>query len=252
MTQADPHTGAVPLASAEALALLTQVLEAATSAPTSIVVFDLDSTLLNNAPRQALIMREYGEEHGVEPLTTNQAAHWAGWDFTIAMANSGLDETGIATHQRPFKDYWRERFFTSDYCVHDKPIVGAVEYVTATKATGALVCYVTGRHEPMREGSIRSFHKAGFPVPDNDRVQLLMKPNLEETDDAYKARTYETLRSLGNVVGAFDNEPAHINGYKLAFPDAHSVHLATDHSLRKIKIAAGIPSIRDFADFLSR
>jgi len=250
MTKVDPFTGAIPLPAEQAQALLRRVLEAA-SQQNSIVAFDLDSTLLDNAPRQSLIMREYAKERSVPSLETNLPAHWDGWDFTIAMANSGLDEAGIALHRRPFKDYWRERFFTSSYCLHDQSVVGAVEFATAVRSAGAMICYVTGRHEPMREGSVGSLRKLGFPVPDDDRVRLMMKPDLEETDDDYKTRTYEKLRTLGTVVGAFDNEPTHINGYKVAFPDALSVHLATDHSMRSIKVAADIPSIVDFGSFVN-
>jgi len=48
------------------------------------------------------------------------------------------------------------------------------------------------------------------------------------------------------LLAAFDNEPAHINGYRESFPEAIAVHLATDHSPRDIPIVPGIPSIADF------
>ena len=54
------------------------------------------------------------------------------------------------------------------------------------------------------------------------------------------------------MVAAFDNEPAHINGYREAFPDAFCVHLATDHSMRDIPLADGILSISDFAAHRTR
>jgi len=102
----------------------------------------------------------------------------------------------------------------------------------------------------MREGSAASLERGGFPVPGKtDEVQLIMKPTLEETDDDYKVRAYEQLRSLGTVVAAFDNEPAHINGYAVAFPGALNVHLATDHSMREIRVAEGLPSIADFSSW---
>jgi hypothetical protein len=98
----------------------------------------------------------------------------------------------------------------------------------------------------MRPGTVASFRNTSFALPDEDRVHLLMKPTLEEHDDAYKLRTYAVLREHGEVIAAFDNEPAHINGYRAAFPDAAVIHLATDHSMRDIPLAEGIPSIRDF------
>jgi hypothetical protein len=249
MTAPDPLTGAIPLPDAEVLAVLEAVVARAAS-PGAVVCFDLDSTLLDNSPRQALIMREYGADAGVATLTAVQAEHWDGWSYEIPMRAAGLSTAEISEHGPRFKDWWRARFFTSEYCVHDRPIAGAPEFVCAVAEAGSAICYVTGRHEPMRGGSIESFESGGFPVPDGERIQLLMKPDLDESDDAYKLRAYELLRSMGDVVGAFDNEPAHINGYNQAFPEAHSVHLATDHSMREIKVARGVPSIASFAAWL--
>jgi hypothetical protein len=238
-----------PLAQAEAAALLANIVERARrGAPESIVVFDLDSTLLDNRPRQSRIMREYGRACGLAALIANQPDHWAGWDVQIAMRNSGLDEDRIAEHAEPFKGFWRERFFTSEYCVDDRLVPGAELYAQAVIRTGAQLCYVTGRHEPMRPGTIECFARLGLPAP-SGRIELLMKPTLDESDDDYKARAYEALRRRGTVIAVFDNEPTHINGYKLAFPEALSVHIATDHSLRDVAVADGIPSILNFAAF---
>ncbi len=236
------------LAQAESAALLARVLDAARAAgPAALVAFDLDSTLLDNRPRQARILREYGAMHSLEALAAHHADHWQGWDARIAMAASGLAPDLIEQHFAPFRIYWRDTFFTSEYCVEDRPIAGATDYVSAILAAGARVLYVTGRHEQMRAGTVVCFERTGFPCPDDSTVELLMKPTLEEHDDLYKSRTYALLHDRGQVVAAFDNEPAHINGYREHFPDAIAVHLATDHSMRDIPLAAGIPSIRDFA-----
>lgn len=227
--------------------LLARVLERAGElGQGAIVAFDLDSTLLDNRPRQAQLLREYGLSAGLTALEQHTAEHWQGWDARIAMTNTGLPPELVEAHIGPFRSFWRERFFTSEYCVLDRAIAGAAAFVAEVLARGARVYYVTGRHEEMRAGTVTCFERTGFAVPDGDRVDLLMKPTLDEHDDAYKLRTYATLASLGTVIAAFDNEPAHINGYLTAFPDAVIVHLATDHSMRDIPLAAGIPSIRDF------
>ena len=236
------------LPQAQSAALLARVVDAARAVgAAALVAFDLDSTLLDNRPRQARILREYGALHGLEALAAHEAEHWQGWDARIAMAASGLGSDLIEEHFVPFRSYWKDRFFTSEYCVDDRPIGGATDYVRAVLAAGARVLYVTGRHEEMRAGTLVCFERTGFPCPDDRAVELLMKPTLEEHDDLYKSRTYAILRERGQMVAAFDNEPAHINGYREAFPDAIAVHLATDHSMRDIPLAAGISSIRDFA-----
>lgn len=242
-----PPSRVTPLDSAESSELLGRVLDRARGVGrAAIVAFDLDSTLLDNRPRQAHILREYAEAQALAGLVGHVPEHWQGWDARIAMSNAGLAEKDIEAHIGPFRAFWRDRFFTSDYCVLDRGIPGAIEFVAAVRAHGARVFYVTGRHEEMRRGTLTCFERIGFATPDGDLVDLLMKPHLDEHDDAYKERTYAILRERGVVVAAFDNEPTHINGYRAAFPDAISIHLATDHSMRDIAIAAGIPSIRDF------
>ena len=197
-------------------------------------------------------MRHYGRDHGVAALEEVHGQHWSGWDPRIPMLEVGLDDAQVDEHYDAFRAYWWERFFASDYCIEDEPIAGAKPYVHSVLELGAQVFYVTGRHEAMREGTLACFERHGFPMPTGDRIRLVMKPGLDEHDDAYKLRTYDALRGAGRVVAAFDNEPAHINGYLEAFPDAQSVHLATDHSLREIRVHSSIPSIRDFASWLSR
>ena len=247
----DSLIDSAPLVGEAARELLDRAISSAkTLGNRAIVVFDLDSTLLDNAPRQARIMREYGGEHGVGALTKVQGGHWGGWDARIPMRNVGLSEQEVETHFEAFRQYWRDRFFTSEFCTDDEPIIGAPEYARAVAESGARLFYVTGRHEPMREGTVSCFGAHDLPLPNDDTVQLLMKPSLEEHDDAYKLRTYEALRQAGEVVAAFDNEPTHINGYFEAFPEALSVHLATDHSMRGIRVLSGIPSILDFEAWL--
>jgi hypothetical protein len=232
----------------ESAALLARVIDAArASGPAGLVAFDLDSTLLDNRPRQARILREYAGLHGLDALAHHRADDWRGWDARIAMTNGGLSPELIEEHFAPFRSYWKDRFFTSEYCVEDRPIAGAPDFVRAVLAAGARVLYVTGRHEEMRRGTVICFERTDFPCPDDRAIELLMKPALEEHDDLYKARAYAILRERGQVVAAFDNEPAHINGYREAFPDAICVHLATDHSMRDIPLAGGVSSIRDFA-----
>ncbi len=230
--------------------LLRRVIELCRNgAPGSIAVFDLDSTLLNNRPRQAKILREFGQDRGIEELAGVRADHWTSWSFKPAMLAVGLSSERVEEIADDFKAYWEQRFFTSEYCAIDTPIAGAPRYLEAVAASGARLCYVTGRHEGMRRGTRSCFENCGFPLPDGDRVRLMMKPNLEQTDDDFKARSHAELRQLGSVTVAFDNEPTHINDYHAAFADALLVHLATDHSPRPVFVTDGIPSVADFADF---
>ena len=226
--------------------VLERVLARVRAEPGSVVVFDLDSTVLDNKPRQARILREFGAAHGIAKLAAVRNEHWVDWSITRAMANAGLDADEVARWAEAAKQFWRERFFTSEYCRDDEPIAGAHDYLAAVAAAGGLIAYCTGRHEPMRAGTVENFTRLGYPLP-GDRVQLLMKPVFELSDDDWKLEAFARLKQLGAVVGVFDNEPTHVNGYRAGFPEATVVHLATDDSGRPVQLAEGIVSIKDFS-----
>ncbi|HEX9102958.1 MAG TPA: hypothetical protein VF997_12185 [Polyangia bacterium] len=225
--------------------VLARALARLRAMPGAVAVFDLDSTLLDNKPRQARILREFGVAHGIPLLAAARADHWVDWSITRAMANAGLAPDEVARWAESAKQFWRERFFTSEYCREDEPIAGAHDYLAAVVDAGADIAYCTGRHEAMRAGTVDNFVRLGYPVP-GARVQLLMKPLFELSDDDWKVEAYARLREIGAVVAVFDNEPTHVNGYRAGFPDATVVHLATDDSGRPVTLADGIVSIRDF------
>jgi hypothetical protein len=225
--------------------VLTRVLARVAALPGTVVVFDLDSTILDNKPRQARILREFGAARGIPILAAARADHWVDWSITRAMANAGLPADEIARFAEDAKQFWRDRFFTSEYCRDDEPIAGAHDFLAAIVAAGGFIAYCTGRHEQMRAGTVDNFARLGYPVP-GARVQLLMKPVFELSDDDWKIEAYARLRELGGVVAVFDNEPTHVNGYRAGFPDATVVHLATDDSGRPVPLAEGVVSIKDF------
>lgn len=246
----DPILAAVDLRQGpQAQALLQAVIDRCRARGSQgVAVFDLDSTLLDTRQRQAKILAEYGAAAGVPALAACQPEHWDGWDYIAAMVRAGLPHAQAQQHAEPYRAQWHDRFFTSEYCRVDEAMPGAAAFVRAVLETGARVCYVTGRHEGMRAGTVQCFDRVGIPAPDGDRVQLWMKPTLEEDDDVYKARVHADLpKKLGTVVAAFDNEPTHINDYRRSFPQALIVHLATDHSMRDIPVDPQIPSVADFS-----
>jgi predicted secreted acid phosphatase len=225
--------------------VLRRILDAVRT-PRSLVVFDLDSTVLDNRPRQSAILREYGVQRGIAALDRMRPEHWKSWSLADAMARAGLADATIENTADEAKQFWRERFFTSTYCALDQAIPGAADYVRAILAHGASVAYCTGRHEAMRHGTELSFGALSFPLPDNQRVHLVMKPTFEQADDDWKKQAFARLDKLGVVAAVFDNEPMHINSYRAHYADAHCVHVDTDHSGRDVKLLDHIVSVRDF------
>ncbi len=232
---------------ADQVRILAAALERARSAaPRGLVVFDLDSTLLDNRPRQARILQDYGRTAGLPALLGARTEHVRGWDLEAALLRAGLSVGELRRHHAAFRRFWAERFFTSAYCQLDVPLPGAPEFVRAVAAAGARVTYVTGRPAWMEDGTRDVFRRFGFPLPDGARTHLLMKPGDGLSDDAWKSIAREAVDELGRVVVAFDNEPAHVNAYARAWPAALAVHLDTDHSPRPEEVLARIPSIADF------
>jgi hypothetical protein len=228
--------------------VLQRVLDAARqSGSRGLIVFDLDSTLLDNKPRQARILREFGRHHGVDELLICEPHHFRDWSLRPPMLGCGLPDETVQSLLPKVREFWLERFFTSDYCIDDIALPGATEYVRRIADTGARIVYCTGRHQPeMRPGTIESFSREGFPLPDDERVYLLMKPEFSMHDDDWKRIVRAQLEALGEVVAAFDNEPTHINTYREAFPSAQCVHILTDDSARGIPVIDDIPSVHDF------
>ncbi|HWE24683.1 MAG TPA: HAD hydrolase-like protein [Myxococcales bacterium] len=227
----------------------TKILGAALAAigpRTPRAVFDLDSTILSNKPRQARIVREFGAARGIPELTRCEPRHVVSWDLHDTMRLCGLSEERAGEVHAALRRFWLERFFTSEYCREDTPIPGASEYLRRVSAGGGRILYVTGRHAAMADGTLESFRNAAFPLPDRDRVQLWLKPDPDEDDDAWKDTCQRRLLELAGVACAFDNEPTHVNAYKRVFPGARVVHLDTDHSGRPVDVSPDIPSVADF------
>jgi hypothetical protein len=211
-----------------------------------VLVFDLDSTVFDNRPRQARIVRELGAARGIPKLEKCGVEHWSsGWDLKAALVKCGLSEEEAGRLYKDAKAFWGARFFTSKYCVDDVAVPGAPEYLKACAATGVQLAYVTGRHEEMRAGTVECLKKCGMPVPEGS-VHLVMKPNLRESDDDWKRTAHKRIAQLGHLIAAFDNEPTHANDYAEHFPEALVVHLATDHSGRAVELASRVISVPHF------
>lgn len=215
--------------------------------PRGVLAFDLDSTLFDNRPRQARIVREFGRTSGLSALESCTAAHFdSGWDMKAAMRNCGLKEAEIERVFGDVRAFWFQRFFTSPYCLDDEAIEGAAEFLRRVRETRARIAYVTGRHEAMREGSVGAMARHGFPTPDERTVHLVMKPTLDVHDDDFKREAHARVGELGEVIACFDNEPTHVNDYRRKFPGALVVHLATDHSGRPVELLEGVNSVPHF------
>jgi len=225
--------------------LLAALARVRTAGQGALAVFDLDSTLLDNRPRQAAILRAYGRAAGLPALRAAAPEHFAGWDLARALAAAGLSPGEVRHHAGPFHAFWATRFFTSRACRRDVPVPGAPAFVRAVRAAGVRIVYVTGRPAAMRPGTLAVLRAFGFPLPDGAGVTLLMKPGDGLQDDAWKAVACDAVEARGTPVLVLDNEPTHLNAYARAWPRALAIHLDTDHSGRPVEVNPSIPSVAD-------
>jgi hypothetical protein len=228
--------------------VLTDILATAqASGPAGVLAFDLDSTLLDNRPRQAAIVRDFGTLHGIAALEDFQPEHLVtGFDTREALGRAGLDADAVARWLPELRRHWVERFFTSEACLHDVPVRGAAAYARRAHATGVQLVYLTARPERMRPGTEEVLRRFGFPLP-GPGVQLWMKPDDPSiADEAFKRSAHTRLATLGRLVAAFDNEPGHVNDFRETFPEAEVVLVATGHSGRVSTLAPRVLVVPNF------
>lgn len=206
-----------------------------------LVLLDLDSTLYEVGPRTFRILKEWSEseEGGKHPeLRTAMlrvGEHHVGYSIRDTLRAVGLDAED-PRHEGAFgsiKQFWAERFFTSEYLKYDRAYPGAAEFTREVHALGAEVVYLTGRDEPnMGEGTRDNLLRDGFPWK-TERTRLLLKPAAHLPDLGHKQQAAEYIRGHGTLVASFENEPANLVALYEIFPDAMHVFVETvcsDHA----------------------
>ena len=188
-----------------------------------VVVFDVDSTLLDTNQRNLRILREFADGPGARfpGLSDAVAALTArdmGYDARDTLRARGFVDPELLGS---LFTWWYERFFSDEYVQEDVPAPGAAEYVGACHRSGAHVYYLTARHMGgMEWGTARSLARHGFPLflP---RCTLHMKPSFKTRDSEFKDEALAGIRSQqGEVIAFFENEPGHANRLLEELPKA--------------------------------
>lgn len=201
----------------------------------AVVLLDLDSTLYDTACRTKVIVLEWLKAHRNDiPKRVLEAMHpleegHVSYSLLDLFAALGLstDDPEVALASEHLKGFWRPRFFSNAYLPHDRPYPGAAAFVSALHAMGTVLCYLTGRDAPgMETGTRANLSRDGFPIGDA-RTHLFMKPAREGDDYLYKVGVAETIRTYGNLVASFENEPRNLMGLKERFPGALHVFVET-------------------------
>jgi hypothetical protein len=222
-----------------------QVLE---QGRTPIVVLDLDGTLYDCAVRSWHILQQFARQGASAfPEQTRAISRLrvdeVGYLVEDALARVGVTDPYLVAQ---VVEFWRERFFTDEYVLHDAPIAGAVRFVQRLALARIVPFYLSGRDAPhMLVGTVHALRRDGFPVGTLG-TRLVLKTDREVPDEVFKRSVVDHLRDAGEVIGAFDNEPGFCNLFREAFPEATVILLDTAHSPGAPRLIAGIDRISDF------
>ncbi|MFS8066915.1 MAG: HAD family hydrolase [Byssovorax sp.] len=198
----------------------------------AVVVFDLDGTLMDNRPRVVAILHELASAWRVlHPAAAAACARAEaddiGYGFIQNLRRLGVEDPAL--HEEGLA-FWKARFFQDPHVKHDIEVTGARAYVKACYDAGAVVVYLTGRDLPnMALGSFASLRDLGFPIGVIG-TELVVKPTFEMPDAEFKREVAPELKRLGEVLAAFDNEPANVNLFLEAHPEAHGIFLDTQYA----------------------
>jgi hypothetical protein len=209
----------------------------------TLAVFDLDSTLFNVSTRTQKILSEFAEQHQFERLKSVQVKH-EDWGIKEAVLRAGFSIEDDIEVLKQLRDFWSERFFTSEYLHYDVPYLGAICFVQELAETGCEIKYLTGRdNSRMRKGTVEVLKKWGFPFTDEN---LFLKPNRSQEDELYKLDWFKELNhSDYKKIFFFENEPVNVNAITHSCPEVEIIFLETTHA-RKEEVRAELYKIKHF------
>ncbi|MEQ1723039.1 MAG: HAD family acid phosphatase [Pseudobdellovibrio sp.] len=209
----------------------------------TLAVFDLDSTLFNVSTRTQKILSEFAEKHQIERLKGVQVKH-EDWGIKEAVLRAGFSMEHDIEILKELRDFWSERFFTSEYLHYDVPYLGAISFVQDLADTGCEIKYLTGRdNSRMRKGTVEVLEKWGFPFTSEN---LFLKPNNSQEDELYKHEWFKELNhSDYKKIFFFENEPVNVNAIIDSCPEVEIIFLDTTHA-RKQEVSAELCRIKHF------
>jgi phosphoglycolate phosphatase-like HAD superfamily hydrolase len=216
--------------------------------PAPVVVFDLDATLFDNRPRTLEILMELREEVEADDPDLADALLTLEVDRIHYLLTDTLRGCGVyrADLVKQISTFWHDRFFTDEYVACDVPMEGAPEYVRACYEAGAVIVYLTGRDIPgMLVGTVAKLRDDGFPIAVAG-TELILKPDPNMSDEAFKRTALPTLDRVGDLVAFFDNEPANCNLAKAMFPECSVVLLETQKVPGAPEPAEDVEILADF------
>lgn len=184
--------------------------------PGALVLFDIDSTIMDTAPRNFAILEEAAQELPfLQGIPGKMRLEDMGWNICRDVQHFCLLTEEQETQ---LYDFWKKRFFFDPWIGYDTPYEGVKELLHWLHGQCGIV-YLTGRDSLyMEEATVASFRKHDLPC--DDKTVFIFKPSQDIPDLPFKKEAFKHIKTLGQVVLAIENEPANANAMHEAFPEA--------------------------------
>lgn len=228
-----------------------------------LVLLDLDSTLYEVGPRTHQILLEWTETQNARSFglardrIAEVARHHVGYSLKDTFDALGLDaqDKNVQAALKDAKQFWTDRFFTSEYLKFDHAYAGASHFAQEVHELGAEIIYLTGRDEPnMGEGTRAKLIEDRFPWKDQSRelvggprTHLLMKPHISMDDLEFKQSAAHYIKQHGTLIASFENEPPNLVALRDLFPDSMHVFMDTVCSDRPAPVRKDLYRIKGFS-----
>ncbi len=217
--------------------------------PKTLVVLDIDSTLVLTHKRNEAILRQFAKDssHSDRHLFKQTECNAFEYGYYQALQRLQVDRKSPVAEE--LARYWRQHFFSNNYLHHDLLHDGALDFVEYLQRKWIPHVYLTGRpHPSMWEGTLSTLNQFGFVVDEN---KLFLKPQPQDIDEVFKSEKMAELKKAFaqecSQIVFIDNEPRVLNQIDRDHPDIHLVFVDTCHSPNVIPPSTAL-KIKDFRE----
>ena len=232
--------------------ILAQVLAEASRMKDALVVFDLDSTLLNVQPRTLQIFKDFVKQKPIQrqfPLAYSVISNMGTLSDERYRIEDHISDLGLEGLGEDFLQqlitFWKRHFFSNDYLKHDLPYTGVFDFLMALKSHQVNILYLTGRSQKMEDGTRKSLLDLGFPL-ESEQARLILKAEKSMDDAFFKKKVILEMDRKHKPIWFFENEPFIVNPIFRELPHIQVIFVDTVHSNRESDPHQNIPQIQSF------
>ena len=215
--------------------------------PQSLIVLDIDSTLVQTHKRNEAILRRFAQNSNHPSSHLFKQAECFPFEYGYMQALHRLGVFANEALKLEVSKFWRTHFFSNDYLHCDLPHDGAQDFVERLNQKWIPHVYLTGRPRPlMWEGTLKALQKLNFPVTADN---LHLKPQAQDVDEIFKSQKMAELKKGFSKVIFIDNEPKVLNQIDRDHPDVVLVFVDTCHSPNVVPPTSAL-KIKDFRELV--